>query len=399
MPNYRYKAIDDFGKKKTGVVSADDASSLESILNRDGLELLSYKVQTVQTSLFTFLDKVTQKDLISIFVHLHQLEKAGVSIIDSITDLKDTADNAKIRNLMNEIYESIKDGNLFSESLAKRPDIFDPVYIGLLQSGERTGTLVNSFESIIEDLKWSMDMKRKIKKATIGPLSGVFIMCLITGVMTTVVVPKVTGFLVGQGVKLPTATTSLIAFSDFVKANWLYMLLVVPVLLILIKILGRSHSMGIIIDNAKLKIPVIGPIMTKIDSAKFCQFFSMTFKSGLGVIECLDTASSVVKNRAIRDSIVGMKGGVADGKKIAASISSTGYFPGLVARMFKIGEESGNMESALDNIKFFYDREINDSIDKLVSLIQPSITFVMGGMLMWIVIAVFGPVYGMFSQM
>jgi type IV pilus assembly protein PilC len=124
----------------------------------------------------------------------------------------------------------------------------------------------------------------------------------------------------------------------------------------------------------------------------------MTFKSGLGVIECLDAASGVIKNKAIKKSIIVVKQQVSDGQSLAKSLALTGYFPNLVIRMFKIGEESGNMESALQNIKFFYDREINDSIDRLVGMIQPTLTIVMGGMIAWITIAVFGPIYGSFSK-
>ena len=156
--------------------------------------------------------------------------------------------------------------------------------------------------------------------------------------------------------------------------------------------------MAVIIDDLKLKLPIFGPIINKIDAAKFCQFFSMTFKSGLGVLECLESSSGVIKNSAIKKSIATVRQQVSDGQALSKAIAATGYFPNLVVRMFKIGEESGNMESALNNIKFFYDREINDSIDRLVSMIQPTITIVMGSMIAWITIAVFGPIYSTFSK-
>ncbi len=157
-------------------------------------------------------------------------------------------------------------------------------------------------------------------------------------------------------------------------------------------------GMDIKIDHIKLHVPIIGPILGKLDASRFCHFFGMTFKSGLGVIECLDSAAMVIQNSAIRNSIIEVKKQVADGQSLAKAISSTGYFPTMVSRMFKIGEESGNMENALQNIKYFYDREINDSIDRLVGLIQPTLTLTMGGMIAWITIAVFGPIYGTFSN-
>jgi type IV pilus assembly protein PilC len=397
MKHYRYKAIDQDGQYSNSKLSAENPSDLATILRSRALELISYKEEK-QKSLGLF-GGIKNKELISIFVHLEQLERAGVSIVDSISDLRESADSPRVKNLMQEIHDSIKNGNLFSESLKKHPKIFNPIHVGLITMGEKTGNLTNSFVSIIEDLKWSMDIKRKTRKATIGPSFGILMMFAVIGVMTTVVVPKVTGFIVSQGLDLPFTTISLIKFSDFVKNNWYLIIFSVPLTWLLLKFLSRSSELAIKIDKLKLKMPIFGGIISKIDSAKFCQFFAMTFKSGLGVIECLEAASGVVKNRAIKNSITLVKQQVSDGQSLAKALASSGYFPNLVVRMFKIGEESGNMETALQNIKYFYDREINDSIDRLVGMIQPTLTIVMGGMIAWITIAVFGPIYGSFSKM
>ena len=397
MSHYRYKVINENGRYVTGRMAADNPSDLSTILRASGMEMVSYKEEKEKGG--SFLDRIKTKDLISIFIHLDQLERAGVSITDSINDLKETSDSPKVKSLMHEIHESIKNGNLFSESLAKRPDVFNPVHIGLIAMGEKTGNLANSFTSIIEDLKWNMDIRRKTKKATTGPMFGIIMMCLVVGIMTTVVVPKVTGFIVSQGLKLPMMTIALIGFSNFIKHNWYFIIFSVPTIIMTLKIVSRNPQAALHIDEFKLKLPIIGTIINKIEAAKFCQFFSMTFKSGLGVIECLESSGGVIKNRAMKKSIDVVKQRVSDGQSLAKAIAATGYFPNLVVRMFKIGEESGSMENALQNIKFFYDREINDSIDKLVGMIQPAITIVMGGMIGWITIAVFGPIYGSFSKM
>jgi type IV pilus assembly protein PilC len=397
MKHFRYKVINENGRYVSGRMSAENPSDLATILRSTGLELVSFKEEKQKS--YGFFNKIKTRDLIAVFIHLEQLERAGVSIIDSINDLKETADSERIKNLMAEIYEAIKNGSLFSESLSKHPDVFNPIHVGLISMGEKTGNLATSFASIIEDLKWNMDIKRKTKKATTGPLFGIVMMCVVLGIMTTIVVPKVTGFIVTQGLTLPVMTVALIGFSDFVKNNWYFIIFSVPLIMILMKLLAKNPEMAVKIDDLKLKLPIIGPIISKIDAAKFCQFFALTFKSGLGVIECLEASSSVIKNKAMRKSIIVVKQQVTDGQSLAKAIALTGYFPNLVIRMFKIGEESGNMEKALQNIKFFYDREINDSIDKLVGMIQPTLTIVMGGMIAWITIAVFGPIYGSFSKL
>lgn len=280
MFRYRYKAIDQNGKTVNGKMSAENPAELLTMLRANSLELISYSQDKVGEGLFS---KIKTADLISIFVHLEQLEKAGVSIIDSIADLKENADSVKVRNLMHEIYEAIKNGSLFSESLTKHPHVFNKIYIGLIAMGEKTGNLANAFASIIEDVKWNNDINRKTAKAVRGPMFGILIMFIVLGVMTSVVVPKVTAFLTAQSIDLPTMTVALIAFSDFMKNYW-YVMIIVPIIFyITIKILQTSEKMAINIDDLKLKVPVFGPIIKKIDSAKFCQFFALTFRSGLGV--------------------------------------------------------------------------------------------------------------------
>ncbi|MBU6140881.1 MAG: type II secretion system F family protein [Proteobacteria bacterium] len=397
MNYYRYKAINNDGKYSSGKMAAENPSELVSLLRATQLELVSFKEEKSGRSLFG--TSIKPKDVITIFVHLEQLERTGVPIAESIQDLVESADSQEIKTLMGEVAESIKNGSLFSESLAKHTHIFSNTYIGLIAMGEKTGNLSNAFTSIIDDIKWSMDIKRKTRKATTGPMFGILLMFIILGIMTSVVVPKVTGFLATQDIKLPIVTVALIGFSDFVKGNWYFIILTPPIVFTAVKIMRKSsEELAVIIDDFKLKLPIFGPIISKIDAAKFCQFFSMTFKSGLGVLECLEASSGVIKNMAIKKSIIAVKQQVSDGQSLSKSISATGYFPNLVVRMFKIGEESGNMESALNNIKFFYDREINDSIDRLVGMIQPAITIVMGGMIAWITIGVFGPIYSTFSN-
>ncbi len=399
MNRYSYKAVNDEGKYVRGKLSAENPAELLTMLRSTKLELISYKTEKLHQS-FNLFDRIKTKDLIMMFVHLEQLDKAGVPILESIAELKDNADSLRVRNLAHEIHDAIVSGSLFSESLAKHPHIFNPVYVGLIAAGEKTGRLAATFNNIVEDLKWSTDLKRKTRRAILGPMFGIFLIIIVLSVMMGIVVPRVTSFLMMQNIELPTLTRALIGFSEFMKSYWLPFILFFPAMFLLIKLLSiASQNFAIRIDAIKLRIPLIGPILSKLDIAKFCQFFAMTFKSGLGVIECLESASLVISNKAVKQSIALVKQQVSSGQSLTKSLAQTGYFPSLVTRMFKVGEDSGNMEDSLMNIKFFYDREINDSIEGLVSLIQPALTMVMGGMIAWITMAVFGPIYSSFSAL
>jgi len=394
MNGYIYKAVNDEGKYIRGVMVAENLGELEILLHSSKLYLISHRVEKS----YIYKSGLKNKQLITLFSHLEQLDRAGISIVESIKDVRDSTDSVKIRNLMAEIYESLKNGSMLSEAFAKHPHIFPKISIGLIANGEKTGNLHDSFKSIIDHLKWNLEMKRKTSKAIRYPLFSLFVMMIVLGVMTTVVVPKVTEFLTRQSIKLPMTTRALIAFSNFAKHNGIFLLLLIPVIFLVYKMLNKIPNVANKIDEIKLHIPIFGSIISKIEISRFCHFFSITFNSGLGILDCLESAKAVVVNRALKNSIDLAKQQVIDGKKLAAAISYTKHFPNLVIRMFEIGESSGNMEEALNDIRFFYDQEINDSIDKMVGMIQPALTMIMGGMMAWITIAVFGPIYSSFGK-
>ena len=132
--------------------------------------------------------------------------------------------------------------------------------------------------------------------------------------------------------------------------------------------------------------------------SKFTRFFGVTFASGIPVLECLQISGDIVKNTVLKTDIERVKEEVSDGKSVYNALASSQYFPSMVLRMFKVGEESGNMTDAMENIQYFYSMEINDSIDKIIGTLQPSIIFVMGGLMAWVIVAVFGPIYGNFDN-
>ena len=218
-------------------------------------------------------------------------------------------------------------------------------------------------------------------------------------IITLFVVPQVTDFLSSQNIDLPISTRSLIYFSKAIQNNVLYMILSPIILFILYKILRKTWPKFLFYsDLVKLKIPIFGSIINKIDSSRFCNLFSITFNSGTGILECLETSQQIISNTVLKKSIIDIRNNVKDGQKLSQAITNSGHFPRLVSRVFKIGENSGNMESSLSFVNYFYDQEINDSIDKIVGMIQPTLTIIMGGMMTWIALAVFGPIYNSFSN-
>lgn len=399
MKTYKYKATNKSGKVFQGKTVADNDAKLIEFIRESNLEIIDYRVER-ESFLTNFLKpKITHKELITFFNTMSQLTKAGVGILESLIDVRDCFSSLAVKDVLKHLHDDVKNGSLLSEAMSKYPKIFDKVFVGLVGTSEKTGNLNIAFENISKNLKWNFEMKKKTTKALRYPLFSMVVMFAVLLIMTSFVVPKVTKFLIEQNIDLPTITTALISFSAFMQ-NYSWMLVVGFIIFnIIYKIIRKmSRRFCVIVDALKLKIPIFGGVLLKIDMSRFCQFFSITFNSGLPVLECIDSARESVRNTAINENIITIKGMVSDGLSISESVEKSPYFPNLVIRMFKIGEETGNMESALDNIQFFYNGEINESIEKSVGMIQPALTLFMGGMMAWITLAVFGPIYSSFGN-
>lgn len=398
MSLYSYKAVNQQGEVIKGRLTAQSEPELESKLKQSGLDIVESKVVT-ESNIMSALAGVSLEEIILICIHLHHLEEAGVPLLDSLSDLRDTSENPKLRQVLMDLYDALKNGATLSQAMAQHPKVFDSIFVGLIKAGERTGNFAEVFGHLEHHYKWVGVLRAKIKKATYYPVFLLFLMVGVVAMMMVFVVPKLTVFLKSQNIELPFYTIALINLSDFVGAYWAFILATPIGLFVTVKIMGwSSPKAAFYIDMAKLYIPAVGTVIRKIEIARFCHFFAITYKSGIGILECLKASEDVVQNLVIKKAISKIRDEVMEGNNLTKSITLTGEFPSLVTRMFKVGEDSGNLDKSLENINLFYDAEINSAVDAMVGVIQPFLTFVMGGMLMWITLAVFGPIYGSFGS-
>lgn len=399
MPTFTYRALNENNRYVKGQITAANEIDLEERLKGFGLELVDCRQQKAHKKKLGG-GGVKTKDLIVLCLHLEQLDRAGVPLLEALADVRDSSESPKLKDIMTDVYESVKNGDVLSDAFGKHPRVFGTVFVGLIKAGEKTGKLYDSFHHLADHLKWVAEMRRKVKKALGYPITlGIVVLGVLT-VLMLFVVPKLTAFILNQGFDLPIHTRALIAFSKFFGDYW-YIILPTPFVITIVLIISyrTSENFAYGFDNFMLHFPVLGNTIRKIDLARFTGFFALMFKSGIDVLESLQTAQSVVKNRVIKESVGMVRRAVSEGNSITNSLRVSNQFPNLVIRMFKVGEDSGNMNEALENVNFFYDREVNDAVDAMIGMIQPVMTVVLGGMILWIVAAIFGPLYDSFSKM
>lgn len=396
MPQYKFKALNPEGKLVKGETFALNESELISILQEAKLDLLSCH-QTQRFYRFR-MRKLSIRELIFMCIHFHELETAGVPLLDSVSDLRDSAETDALKALMIDIYESLKNGELLSQAFERHEKLFDPIFIGLIKAGEKTGNFAESFRQLEVHYKWLLDLRQGLKRALIYPVSMMVIMIFIIIMMMILVVPQLTSFLQSQEIELPIYTKVLIVVSTFLINYWLHTIVSIIFIVLFIKVSGNFLVKAkYIVDYTKLHIPVLGRLIKKIEIARFCRFFSITYSSGINVTESLKICQNVITNSVIKENLKFVEKSVNEGENLTRSLKATGEFPNLVIRMFRIGEEGGNLVSTLQNINHFYDKEVKNTVSSLISIIQPMLTVIVGMVLLWVTVSIFGPIYSNFS--
>ena len=397
MPAYSYSAINERGRTIRGSMVAENEIDLEARLKEIGLDLVTFKMQRIKKG---GKSKIKLKDMIVLCLHLEQLSRAAVPIHEALADVRDSTESKKLREIMTDVLEKVKTGSKLSEALSHYPRTFNEVFIGLIVAGEKTGKMTESFVHMSDHMKWNSELRRKVKKAVTYPIVLLVVMSGVIAVLMVFVVPKLIKFILDQGFEVPIHTRALIATSEAFQSSW-YLIFGVPILAGMgyFALRRTSEKFAYMTDGVYLKLPVMGSAIRKINLARFTHFFAVMFKSGIDIPDALLSSRKVVGNRVISESIELVHRGIVEGNNLTTSLRMSNQFPSLVVRMFKVGEDSGNMNDALENIKFFYDREVTDAVDGMIGLIQPTLTLFMGGLIFWVIAAVFGPLYQSFSNM
>lgn len=399
MPLFTYKSVDSRGRYHNGKLDAANESDLENRLARMGMDLIRAKFVEEKKSLFLNND-IRRIDLINFCFHMEQLTRSGVSIIDGLVDLRDSVEQAGFRRIIAEVIEDIESGKKLSEALAEHPSVFDEMFVNLIAAGEESGQLPDVFFSLNNMIKWQDELISATKKLLIFPVFVGAAISFVIGFLMIYLVPQLVSFIEGIGSTLPIHTRALIATSEFFVSYW-YLFTIVPIALVLLirGMAAISKEVRYQLDAFKLKIWQIGPVLKKIILSRFANFFAMMYKAGIPVLNCIEITERIVGNVAIRNALSKAREDIQDGQAVSVSFANTGLFPPLVVRMIRIGETTGQLDQALLNVSYFYDRDIKDSIEKVQALIQPTMTIFLGGILGWVMLSVMGPVYDSISNL
>lgn len=289
--------------------------------------------------------------------------------------------------------EDLRGGSSLSDALSRHPAIFSDIYISTVKAGETSGGLVPVLQHLTNYLEWQDALTSEIKRATIYPTTVLIAVLGLIGVLVGFVFPKILPVILGLKVPLPFITRALIAASNFVRHGWYWILLAGASFFVLIRLFKVNEGGRLILDAIKLRLPVIGALVEKICLSRFSHHLGILLGSGIDISQSLSMAERVVGNAVIAQAVSEAREKVIQGGALWRSLQETGVLPPLVIRMIFIGETTGTLDSTLQRVTEFYDREIPAAVKKLFAVLEPLIIAVLAGIVLLVALSIFIPLY------
>lgn len=397
MALYSYRAMDASGRIVQGRLDAGNLADLEARLKRLNFDFINGRPLTELR--LPRRTRVSRRELIKFCFHLEQLAQAGVPLFEGLTDLQDSLPHGRFRDIVASMIESIQGGRTLSQAMAMHPRAFDDIFTSLIRTGEITGHLPEVLGNLAASLKWQDELAAHIRKLLMYPaLLGTVVLAVFLFMMIYLV-PRMAGFIQAMGQQMPMQTRILIALSDVVS-NYGHLAgaTLLALLALLAAVLHYDPQARHRLDACKLRLPLLGNILRKIILARFASVFAMMYASGIAILDAIRITEGIVGNAVIREGLAQAGRMIADGQNVTTAFQNADLFPPLVIRMLRVGENTGQLDKALANVGYFYDRDVRESIERVQAMIEPLMTLIIGILLGWVMLAVLGPIYDSISK-
>lgn len=397
MGTFSYRARDASGRLVEGSLNAEDLRDLSRKMQDIELLLIDAKPVKVGAAEPVYMGRVKRREVILFTIHLATSVEAGVPVISAISDYARETENRQFQAILEDVERQILAGTTLSSALEKHPKAFGELYAAVIATGEASGNLDHVLRDLVTFLEWQEELAGQVKQAAIYPA---FLGAMIIGVvvlMMVFTVPKFVAILNSFNVELPAPTRFLIALSGIFMNYW-WALILLPAGLIATNIITRRTPDGRFFwDNLTLRLPLFGKLFHKIVLSRFAHYFSMLFSSGIGVLEIFIIIQRVVGNEVVRRLIGRVSERVERGSSIYDALDKERLMPSLVLRMISVGEKTGNMDTSLKKVSEYYDREVPLTIRKMFAIFEPLMIIFMGGVVLFIALSIFLPIYRLTS--
>lgn len=406
MPNYAYVLKDQKGIKKQGIVTMLNQQEAINKLQENGNIVISLKLakegseerqmgvnEKIKFAIYKFQNSVPLNVLVFFTRQLATMFSAGLTLEKSLTNITEEQSHKKFREICLGITSDIKRGQSLSDALGKNPAIFSALYVALVKAGEVSGTLHTTLEGLADYLEQLEDTKRKVISAMAYPVGILTFTAIAIVVMVIFLVPKFKEIYDKVNAELPPVTQALIVTSDFLASNGLFTLFASILIILSIWISTLTNTGSTIMDMVKLKFPLIGNLVRGSIMSKYSRTLSVLLASGVPVLEAFKLVNKVVDNIIIEKGISKVMECLKEGTSIAHGMKLSGVFPNILLQLAATGEETGEIDKLLGKAADFYDKQVDATITRLTSVIEPILIIVMALAILSVVFAIYFPIF------
>ena len=400
MANFSYRGRSSGGGLVNGSLEAMSASAVADQLLLQGITPLEIKPAPKQEdgaglkfNLTLFAEKVRHVDVLLFSRQIYTLLKAGVPIMRALAGLQESSSNGAMKRLLQEVRESLDSGRELSASLARHPTVFPPFYLSMVRVGEMTGRLEEIFLRLFYHLDFEQFMRNQVKSALRYPSFVVAAMAIAIVVVNIWVIPAFAQVFKGFNAKLPFMTQLLNNFSDFMVADWPYLLAGLIGAIFAFRAWVATPVGRYLWDRTKLRVPIAGKIVEKATLARFSRSFALAVRSGVPVVQAMSVVAQTVDNVFIADKIEKMREGVERGESVLRTAISARVFTPIVLQMVAVGEESGALDDMMEEVADMYQREVEYELKNLSQQIEPILIVALGILVLILALGIFLPIW------
>jgi MSHA biogenesis protein MshG len=400
---FAYKGRDVRGDLVEGTLDGDDSSFVASQLVNTGItpvEITRFRGLLAGTpgQQGWLKRRLTERpvgpmELILFSRQMYTLLKAGVPIMRALAGLQESTQNPAFSLLLQDLRESLDSGRELSTALRRHPKVFTPFYVSMVQVGEMTGMLDETFIRLFDYLEFERDMRERVKSAMRYPSFVIMAMAIAIVVINLFVIPAFAKVYAGFHAELPTVTKMLIGFSGFMVNYWLLMLAMLAAAVVGLRLYISTPDGRYRWDRYKFKLPIVGAIILKATLSRFARGMALSFRSGMPILQGMNVVSLVVDNEFMRSRVEQMRDGVERGESILRTAVATGVFNPVVLQMIAVGEESGDMDGMMFEVAEMYEREVKYDVASLSAKIEPILIVALGIMVLILALGVFLPMW------
>lgn len=401
MPVFRYQGIDKKGKKVTGILDAENERAARSKLRRENIYPTNVAVGGSRGSIVAagqrefklgaMFQRIKVQDIAMMTRQLASLLEAGVPLVEALGALVDQLEQPKLRTAITELRERVTEGEKLSAAMQRYPKIFNDLYVNMIGAGEASGTLEQVLGRIADVTEAQAKLQSKIVGALTYPLVMGVVGLVMMVLLITFVIPRMTAMLLDMDIPLPLPTRMLIAFTDIFFSWWWLFLAIIGISIYAFRRWVQSEKGREVFDGWLLQMPLVGKLIRLAAVARLARTLATLLKGGVAMLAAMDIVRNIAQNVILRRALEEAREAVKEGSSLADPLRESGHFPPLATHMIAIGEKTGELENMLERVADNYETQVDNAVGTLMTLLEPLMLVVMGGMVAFIVVSVMYP--------